>query len=61
MYALNDTELGLPCVGADDKLHVYLPLEDKTKCGIDIRNKNVTLKDILSKFSCHICSYCTTT
>jgi hypothetical protein len=50
-------ELGVPCIGVDDKLHVCFPWEDTAKCGLTIKNKNVKLRDIVSRYSCYECTY----
>lgn len=48
-------EYYIDCIGYDNKLHVCLPWENITKCGIKIRSK--IIKDRARYFSCYECTY----
>ena len=45
------------CIGKDEKIHVCEPHEIKTKCGIEIRKKNPTAKDVENKYYCYECTF----
>ncbi len=45
------------CIGNDNKFHVCLPWENKTKCGIPIVSKKIKPQDYRSRFSCYYCTY----
>ena len=47
----------IPCIGVDEKLHVCLPWENVTKCGIKVQKKTVKSKDWHTKYSCYECTY----
>lgn len=54
---MNEEEHYINCIGVDDKLHVCLPWEDKCKCGITVKNKEVKSQDWTTKYSCYECTY----
>jgi len=45
------------CIGIDNKLHVCLPWENKTKCGLKVKIKIVKDLDYIKRFSCYECTY----
>jgi len=47
----------IDCIGVDEKIHICLPWEDKTKCGIKVKMKVVKGPDYAKRFSCYECTY----
>lgn len=53
----SDEEHVINCIGSDRKLHVCLPWENTTKCGIKVIKKDLNKKDFTTHFSCYECTY----
>jgi len=45
------------CIGVDGLMHVCLPWEKVTKCGIRVRRKKIKDIDYHLRFSCYECTY----
>lgn len=52
-----NTPRSVDCIGVDRKLHVCLPWENVTRCGMKIIKKNITIEDREGKFFCYECTY----
>ena len=44
-------------IGVDNLIHIAYLSEDKTKCGMPIKKKNVTNHDTINKFHCAECDW----
>ncbi len=47
----------VPCIGVDDKIHIYYPDKNECRCGVKVKKKVVTKKDYNFHFSCYECTY----
>ena len=47
----------ITCLGVDDKIHIFLPWENNTKCGVVVKNKKEETIQFHLKFSCYECTY----
>ena len=47
----------IECIGVDGKIHLTIPWENKTICGIPIKHKSVSDSEIINLYHCADCFY----
>jgi hypothetical protein len=57
MEETKDIKDAIKCVGVDDRIHYCYPWEDKTLCGVKVKEKTVKKQDYTKRFWCYECTF----